>query len=541
MATHFDAIVIGSGMSGLTCASLLTQLENKKVLILERHFTPGGFTHSFGRKRHYEWDVGVHYVGEMNRGSHYRALFDFVSGNAVPWRAMPERFDRFVYPGLSFDARCGLHRFRADLIDRFPEEQQALEQYFKDLISGARWYGRLMLARLLPGWLWPISSSLTRAGRSLAMMTTGDYLQQRFRDETLRAVLASQWGNAGIPPGLSAFSVHAVIACHYLDGGYYPVGGAQTIANSIIPLIESTGGQVLTRHRVERILLDKGRAVGVEVHTRARGCSVIKRFYADRIISSAGAHVTFERLLPADYPLPFRRELAAFPAGSFHVCAYVGLKDTPRKLGFEGENRWIYNGYDHDALFARRNGVLDGQVNACFLSFPSLKDPQARGHTAEIIAFVHHEPFQRWARQPWGKRGADYEALKQRVSQALIDFVDRHCRGFADSVEYCELSTPLSTANFTGHKDGCIYGLPGVPQKLAARWLSPRTPIRNLYLTGADVTGQGVVGALMGGVLTTLAASKRPWPLLKLLVSCMRLARHPEKRDVLVESYDEVT
>lgn len=536
MDNHFDVIIIGSGMSGLTCASLLAQLEQKKVLILERHFTPGGFTHSFKRKKRYEWDVGVHYVGEMNPGSHYRALFDYVTAGALDWCAMPEHFDRFVYPDLTFDARCGIHRFRKDLIDRFPDEQAALEQYFRDLISGARWYGRLMISRLLPDWLRPVSAALTGINRKLAMMTTRAYLDQHFRDEKLKAVLASQWGNAGIPPGLSAFGVHAVIACHYLDGGYYPVGGARKIADSIIPLVEAAGGQLLTRHRAERILLEGDRAVGVEAVTRIRGQNITRQFFANRIISCAGAHVTYDQLIPKTFPLSFRDELERFPPGSFHVCAYLGLKDTPASLGFRGENLWIYDGYRHDEFYARRSNVLMGEVSGCFLSFPSLKDPLARGHTAEIIAFVDQEPFQQWAQQPWSQRGADYDALKQRVTAGLIDFVDRRYPGFAELVDYRELSTPLSTANFTGHKDGCIYGLPGVPEKLAASWLSPRTPIRNLYLTGADVTGQGIVGALMGGILTTLVASKRPWPLLKLLLSSMRLAKHPEKRDVLKEA-----
>ena len=90
----YDFIVIGSGMGGLACASLLTQLENKKVLVLKRHFTPGGYTHMFSRNQVYEWDVGVHYVGEMYPGSFYRQLFDDVTGGTIEWRKMPKVFER---------------------------------------------------------------------------------------------------------------------------------------------------------------------------------------------------------------------------------------------------------------------------------------------------------------------------------------------------------------------------------------------------------------------------------------------------------------
>ena len=62
----FDAIVIGSGIGGLTAASLLARHAGQRVLVLERHYTAGGFTHTFHRPG-YEWDVGVHYIGQVNR------------------------------------------------------------------------------------------------------------------------------------------------------------------------------------------------------------------------------------------------------------------------------------------------------------------------------------------------------------------------------------------------------------------------------------------------------------------------------------------
>lgn len=532
---HFDVIVIGSGIGGLTCASLFARLYRKRVLVLERHFTPGGFTHGFRRKGHYQWDVGVHYVGEMNPGSHYRVLFDQITGNGVEWSPMPEVFDRFVYPDFTFDARCGVRRFREDLIKQFPNQQSEIEQYFKDLISAARWYGRLMLARLLPRMLQPLSVLLTGFGRSLGMMTTADYLDQHFSDGQLKAVLLSQWGNAGLPPRQSAFAVHAVIACHYFDGGYYPIGGAKRIAESIIPLIESTGGRLFTRHRVQRILLEGQCAVGVEVISRTKGQDRVSRYGADCIISSVGAYITYDQLIPTDYPLSFREELRGFPGGSFHVCAYLGFRESPTKLGFNGENCWIYSGYDHDALFSGRDGILEGRIGSCFLSFPSLKDPKALAHTGELITFVDQASFRKWSGRQWGHRGKDYTDTKRVMAHAMIEFVNLRFPGFADIVEVFEVSTPLSTAGFTGHRDGCIYGLPGTPQKLAAKWLRTRTPIRNLYLTGSDTAGHGIVGALMGGIFTTLVASKNPFRVLKLLLAAQRRIRHPEERDVLSE------
>jgi phytoene dehydrogenase-like protein len=99
---HFDLIIIGSGIGGLTVASLMAQLERRRVLVLERHFRLGGFTHSFTRPGHRAWDVGLHYVGGMAAGDRGRQLFDLVTRFGVRWQKMPSPFEKFVYPDFTF-------------------------------------------------------------------------------------------------------------------------------------------------------------------------------------------------------------------------------------------------------------------------------------------------------------------------------------------------------------------------------------------------------------------------------------------------------
>ncbi len=137
-----------------------------------------------------------------------------------------------------------------------------------------------------------------------------------------------------------------------------------------------------------------------------------------------------------------------------------------------------------------------------YLSFPSLKDPHAQRHTAEIIAPLSYRSLEAHREEPWRRRSADYESSKKRMTQALLDLVERHHPGFGDLVEYSELGTPLTFEQFTAAPTGTIYGYLGTPEKYTKEWLGPRTPIRNLYLTGSDVALLGIMGALMGGVVT---------------------------------------
>ncbi len=153
-------------------------------------------------------------------------------------------------------------------------------------------------------------------------------------------------------------------------------------------------------------------------------------------------------------------------------------------------------------MFARRNELLDGRAVMAYLSFPSLKDPQAKRHTAEIIAPLSYRLLEAYREEPWRRRGVDYESAKSRIIEALLDLIERHHPGFRDLIEYSELGTPLTFEHFTAAPSGSIYGYPGTPDKYRKPWLGPVTPIRNLYLTGSDVALPGIMGALMGGVLT---------------------------------------
>jgi phytoene dehydrogenase-like protein len=207
------------------------------------------------------------------------------------------------------------------------------------------------------------------------------------------------------------------------------------------------------------------------------------------------------------------------------------LKENPQKLGYLGENLWIYSDYDHDRLYSSRNEILEGRVGACYVSSPSLKNPRAAGHTLELISFVDPEPFSQWENLPWKNRGSDYMQVKNRISESMISVLERQIPGITGLIDYKELSTPLSTHFFTGHRGGSIYGLPGIPQKFKNSWLKINAPLKNLYLTGSDVAVHGIVGAMMGGVFTTGILTGMPAGLMKIFRTAMQYSKELGIRD----------
>lgn len=188
------------------------------------------------------------------------------------------------------------------------------------------------------------------------------------------------------------------------------------------------------------------------------------------------------------------------------VQLFVGLKRDPTGLGIAGENLWLFESFDHERVFSDVRGLMNGAPPSCFVSFPSLRDPHAKVHTAEIIAWADREPFAAWSGLPWRRRGVEYGDLKRRIGDGLIAFVESQLPGFAGLVSYAELSTPLTVEHFNNHAGGAVYGFAPTPERFAGDWLSTRTPIRGLLLAGADAGSPGVVGAMMGGFIAAAAA-----------------------------------
>lgn len=497
----YNAIVIGSGIGALTFAAIMAKLKRWRVLVLERHFKVGGFTHTFKRPGGWSWNVGLHYVGQMGNGMMGRRLFDFITDGAVKWNPLPDEYDHFAYPGLRFRVPTGRLNFQDALIRAFPSEQSSIERYFLDLSSARRWFSRHAMAKASPPLLGHIVHFLNRLAEGNALITTKEYLERRFRDPRLRAVAASQWGDYGVPPQRSAFVTHALIATHYLDGAWYPEGGAGEIAKAAGLVIRKADGELLANHEVTDILVENGRAVGVRVHVKRGRQTTHVELHASCLVSDAGAGNTFTRLLPADVPLSFRNELTP-PEGFGAVELFLGLRRDPRELGFRGENHWLFTGFDHDEMYSRRDELLRGRAPWAFLSFPSLKESGNRRHTAEIIAPLSYEALKAYREQPWRRRSSDYQAAKSRITEALLDLVEQHYPGFHELVEYSELATPLTFEYVAAAPAGATYGYPGTPDRYRKKWLHATTPVGNLYLTGADVGSSGIMGALMGGVVT---------------------------------------
>jgi all-trans-retinol 13,14-reductase len=366
------------------------------------------------------------------------------------------------------------------------------------------------LSRAVPPKFAGIADRLVgRAARKYFGQTVSEVMAEITDDERLKAVLCSQWGYYGAIPDDASFAIQALVTKHFLHGAYYPVGGSQRIAETLLSRVADNGGWTRISSPVDEILLDAvGNAIGVRVGD--------ERILAGRVVSAVGAQATTQRLLPGDVARDeWAQSLAELTPASAHVCLYVGFKGDIAKAGASAANQWFNDTWDTtiESWRVDPNVPPEDWPNAPILycSFPSLKDPEHDPgddmlHTGEVVTFVPWDLFEPYTGTLWKKRTEEYDRFKQEMQDHLMAQYVAAMPELESMIDFVEFSTPLTTAHFDRAIGGSIYGLEPSVERYDNRWLRPASPIKNLYMSGCDVGSPGVIGAMFGGVLAALAA-----------------------------------
>ncbi|WP_425045397.1 phytoene desaturase family protein [Primorskyibacter sp. S87] len=496
--TQWDAIVIGSGMGGMAAAAALSNV-GQKVLLLEKHHTPGGLTHSFSRNG-FSWDVGIHYLSGLAPDDRDREMLDWLSDTPIELVSLGSVYD-ILHIG-SAEPLALSRPFEAqerDLKDRFPDQADAIEAWTRALRAARETFFKIIPTRAMPEFAGDILDWWNRrAIQKWCARTTKEVIDDITDDPELAAVMAAQWGDHGGRPSKASFAMHALISASYLQSGsWYPVGGSPAFADHILPTIAKQGGETRSGVHVTELLFDEDAVVGVRTDDGTE-------IRAKAVISDIGARETVDHLLPEtcghqDWIAGIR----ALPSSIAHYTLFLGFEGDVEAAGATRANHWIYPTGETDVIWT---AAPDAPPPCMVASFGSIKnpahDPGPEGrHMGQFIVWSDWSGVEPWADLDPDERGDDYADFKRRAENTLMAQFRHHFPELAKLVVYRELATPLSTVTFTGHRKGAFYGLDVTPERVMCDGLRASTPIPGLFLAGQDVASPGIPGALWGGLL----------------------------------------
>jgi prolycopene isomerase len=480
----YDAIVIGSGIGGLTTAALLAK-EGRRVLVVERHDRPGGYAHGF-RRRRYRFDSAVHLIGGCEPTTFEGGgLVDrLLCSLGVRDRCRFVRIDPFytsIFPGFELRVPGGLDEFVSAYTERFPAEEKGLRQLVQlclDIRQEAQRAPDFLLISDLVR-LRKLYPTLVRYHRA----TLGKVMDEQLSDPRLKALFATLWPYLGLPPSRVSFLYWATMLMSYVaDGAYYCEGGFQRLADALVHALEAEGSELLLKSTVRRITIENGRACGVVLDNGQRVAAPV-------VVSNADARQTFEELVTAEHlPAGFLTKLRRMRPSVSAFVVYAAASLDPRGYRAAHEN-FLYTHWEHDRHYA---DVCRGTPSWLSVTVPTLVDPALAPpgeHLFVLTTLLSADPARSW------------RTGKQALVEHMLQGVEARFPGFRRQLRFCEGASPRTMERYTLNQGGAIYGWDLAPDQVGPGRLPSSAPVEGLFLVGHWTRpGGGVYGVMTSGV-----------------------------------------
>ncbi|UCG27757.1 MAG: NAD(P)/FAD-dependent oxidoreductase [Bacteroidales bacterium] len=484
----YDVIIIGGGLGGLICSAILGK-EGYRVCIIEKNKKIGGSLQTFSRNG-VKFDVGVHYFGGFNKGQNLYQLFKYfgLHKELNVQRLDMNGFDRitFSHDKHEYPLSQGYDNFKQNLLKYFPKEKKALQtyiDYLKEMCNN-----------------FPLYNLTTRnkkvLGAKFEELNTRDLIASITSDKKLQNVLAGTNPLYAGEPEKTPFYLHALINNSYIESAWRCIGGGSQIAYHLMKLIKRYNGSFLLNSEVKRLIIRKGMVEAVVLDNG-------EQIDVDKVISNVHPAATMEMIDPGMIRKAYRNRILSLEntvsAFLVNIVLQKGFLDywNYNRYHYKKENVWVCHRYNE------KNWPL-GMV--IFMSSNRGPDGYAEGIT--IMSYMNFSDVARWANtfntvtKP-GDRGKDYHEFKKRKAEKLIDAAEEIIPGLRNHTISYSASTPLTLRDYLGTKNGAIYGIMKDCRNPLRTFISPRTKIQNLFLTGQNLDLHGLLGVTISSVLAT--------------------------------------
>jgi prolycopene isomerase len=485
LKNDYDVIVIGSGIGGLVTA---TQLAAKgvKVLVLERYLIPGGSAGYFEREG-YRFDVGASMIFGFGKKGTTNLLTRALDAVNVNLETLPDpvQIHYHLPNGLDLKVHRDYEKFLAELIAYFPHEAQGIRQFYDECWKVFNCLNAMELLSLEePRYLMRVFFQHPFACLGLVKylpQNAGDVARRYIRDPQLLKLIDMEcycWSvvKADQTPMINA---GMVFSDRHYGGINYPKGGVGQIAQKLVEGLENNGGEIQYKARVTQIILENGKAVGVEL---ANG----KQYHAKRIVSNSTRWDTFEKLLsPQNMPAKEKRWQKRYQKSPSFLSLHLGVKAEVLPLSTEC----------HHILLETWDN-MESEQGTIFVSIPTLLDPSLAPEGHHIIHTFTPSWIDYWKELP----PKEYEEKKEIAANHLINRLEKIFPGLINGLDYQEVGTPRTHRRFLGREDGTYGPIPR--RKLPGLLTMPfnQTAISGLYCVGdSTFPGQGLNAVAFSG------------------------------------------
>ncbi len=494
---EFDAVIIGSGVGGLATAICLAR-AGQKVLVLEQHYVPGGWSHSFTLNGQ-RFSPGVHYVGLLNEGDSTNDLYKGlgIANDLVFFEMNKKAYEHCLINNETINIPTGVENLKKTLTARFPKEEKNIAEYIS-LVEKVSY--ELQLMPKLKGWWQKITVPFrTKNFGKFALFPLKKVIGWHIKDPLLKTVLNIQCGDHGLPPSRACFPVHCSVMSHYFDGGFYPMGGGGGLVKAMTNGVKRNGGEIRVKQSVEKILIENKKAIGIQLKDG-------KKILAKTIISNADPSITYLNLIGKEHlSQKLNKKLDKTKYSVTSLILFLTLDMDVTQFGIDSGNIWMMKDENMDEHFEDLmvNDVSEGdEFPALFISCTTLKDPvsfNGRYHNFEMVTYINYDNLK-------DLNGLEdyhtetYTLFKEKVIKKFMNNIEKIIPGAKQNIVQVELGTPKTNEFYVNSTNGNVYGTEKTLSQVGPFSFKNQTEIENLYLCGASTLSHGVGGATHSGV-----------------------------------------
>lgn len=472
----FDVAIIGSGVAGLTCGAFLAK-QGKKVLVLEKHYQIGGYTHTFKRKK-FLFESAVHSVPMGPNGLIMHLLKLLGVEKQVKPIELPSMYHA-AWDDYSFTMPVWLDDIRKKLQSDFPHQKDQITRLFDDMC----FIYDAFITPVLEGSLKETDGYRDFISRHLNRPYK-DYLCSFLSDNNLLRAFYSQWPYGSNPPSKAPvvyyvlmFIVHAIEGSHYLDGGFCKL--SETLAS----VITSHGGEVRTRSNVINL---KNQGSKITELTLSSG-EVIS---ADLFISNISPYTLHNELIdPSARNKIWLRRLSNLRPSFSAIALYLGLKSDisdviPNNIHFcfsDNDDERIYN-----RIVSNSSSDLD---HLLFLHPKTINEDR----TLTILTYIQKSFSNNWKED------------KKVFAHNMLAKAETLFPGLNEKIELIEIGSPDTFQRYTSNTEGALYGFENTNHIYGEAKMPITTHMSNLFQTGHwGKPGGGVWNSIYNGYTAAL-------------------------------------